>query len=267
MKSFRILQYNLKTFFHWRNISIILLLFTLNYALFNNMYRFQSDNSIDSLILLFYGPFNVLVDSTRWLFIQVPILVMVGLFIEKELTDRALYVLIRIGSVPQWLMGKLLASCLFVTFYYIVGLSLSYLFLILFHESLKKNNVPETFQLMKMYSSVPLLFHLLFLLILSTCSLVILNTLLTFVLRNSIVSFSFIIILIYLSIAVMSFYPVLSKWLPPSQGMLINHELAHFSFLWSYLYLFSLLYILVASLLLIGRKKLSDLTNSEVLYE
>lgn len=262
MKSIQLIKSNLMTIITKSNLIIFLSVFSLQFYLFSTVYGISQSYSLQkALIIIYYGPFNQPLEIFRWLFHQVPILVLIGYFIDKEIKSRSIYILHRIGNINTWLNGITLSSLVCTILYYFFGLSLSLLLITFFRSYYESNTLFQNFQLLNQYNPVILLLHLFFLLVLSTYSMILIYTILSILLKSVTISFTILIILILISSMVTNIFPVVIQWLPSAQGMLINREYSKIEFSLSYIYLITLNLFLSVFLYQILKKQLSEILS------
>lgn len=263
MKSIRIIKNYLLSICTWRTFAIFTFVFTFQFGLYASMYGInQSSSLLEILILMFYGPFNHSIELFRWLFHQVPVIVMIGYFIDREIKLRTLYILPRIGSIHTWLAGISVTSFVFTFLYYLFGLGFTLLLIQLFRRFFNSAANSHHFRLFKQYESSVLLLHLFFLLVLSTFAIILIYLLLSLLIRNVAVSFSIVMMSIAISTMFTNIIPEVIRWLPSTQGMFIHFENSSASFLSSYVYLIIVIVLLLVILCLMFKQQLSALLSN-----
>ncbi len=262
----RLILLNIHDFLNKRAFIIISGIFILYFL--SSVYFYGGNfrlEGFETVILFFNGPRSINYELLRWSLHQVPILILAGLFVNKQFRDRSINVLIRVGSFKAWLNSMLISIVIFVSAYYILGYGINLMLLKLINNPGSILNADDKVGLLKAYSSSSLILHQLLLLIASTFVAILMNLFFTIITKNSKLSFTIIMIGIFVSIGIEEVNLQLNKWLPFNQGILSKHDTIDFTFSWSYAYIIISIWVLVVLLHYFGKTHLESLLTEESL--
>lgn len=264
MRVVKIIKSIVISFFSFKFLLGICLIFALHFYLSINFYGYDKEtSSINHLILFFYGPQNIRVGFLTWLFHQVPIIILIGFLLNKELKEHIIYKLSRIRSFPIWISSLIISSFILIFIYYTIGFVEQSILLNFFHGSHTSFEGTSLLILLNKYNPLSLLIHQFLLLVLGTFFIVLVNFCISLFLKNSTAAFAVNMMGVYLSITIGSTYPYLKKWLPFTHGFLTMHDARNFTLQWSYIYLFIAINVTLIIITAIYTKRLEKILISQ----
>lgn len=264
MKLVKIIQSVLISFFSFKFLLGICLIFAMHFYLSINFYGYDKEtSSINHLILFFYGPQNIRVGFLTWLFHQVPIIILIGFLLDKELKEHIIYKLSRVRSFPTWIFGLIISSFILIFIYYTIGFVEQSILLTFFHGPDTSFEGTPLLILLNKYTPLSLLIHQFSLLVLGTFFIILVNFCISLFLKNPTAAFTVNMMGVYLSITIGSTYPYLKNWLPFTHGFLTMHDAQNFTLQWSYTYLFISISVTLILITMIYMKRLEKILMSQ----
>jgi hypothetical protein len=231
----RVIRYHTLCIMKPINFLFIVLAFLINALLVYSVYcEAIPTGNIQAAAFMFYLPINLPFDLFRWILVLLPILLIVGSFINNEINERSSYSLLQMKSFHRW-FHSLIIVCFFSTVVtFIVGFTVTGAVVSITPREIVSDKWINSFTLLYTSNEWTLLVHQFFLLVLSVFLIVLLKILFTFLVDNS--SFSFLLTIIFsvTSIVVGNAYPSILKWLPLTYGLFVFQEINDYSFIWSY---------------------------------
>ena len=247
MKKFlNIIKYNLLSIYDKSNLFIVFLVFSFVYMMTLSMYG-KTYSITELFFLSFQGPLNLqenIIEFMKWLFYQIPLLLIVGNHIYKEMNERSIYVIPRIGSKRLWLYGIIASDIITIFIYYGIGFILTFLYSLIL-KSLHFISNTATISHFNMIVNTQMITSMFLMLCIGSFLLILIQLTLTLISGNSSIAFTFNILIMFLSILVRD--PELNKFLPGNQGVFIKHYIYNFSLIWSTVYVgvVSLIFLII----------------------
>jgi hypothetical protein len=195
-------------------------------------------NSNYILNIIFIGPRNLAEDLGQvfmYLFYQVPILVIMGNFLYKQINEHSTYLIPKLESKKKWYLCVITTNLITNLLYYGVGIGIVVLcdkLYLLTSGSEKALAVGAMKSIINTYS----LSSVFILLITTSFLLTLIQNTFTLVFKDSNIAFitNMVLILFFIELGA---HNKLDKFLPPNQGILIKHYTSNFSILWSIVYI------------------------------
>lgn len=215
--------------------------------------------SIKATIFMFYFPINIKFDLFRLILILLPILLIIGSFINSEIKERSIYLLLQMKSFRLWFQSLIVASFFTILLYFIVGYVITYVLVLFLPENIVINKSMIPFQFLYTTNEWTLITHQFFLLILSVLLLVLLNIFFTFLINHTAFASLLTIICLAASITIGNNFPSILNFLPLTYGLFAFRELNGYSFIWSYTFLILsilVLYIFTFGIFMIRKESL-----------
>jgi len=256
----RIIRYHFHCVMTPTNILFLSLTFIVNTLLVYFTYTDAIPTTdIQATAFMFYLPINLRFDLFRWILILLPVLLILGSFINNEIKERTTYVLLHMKNFRQWFYSVTIVCFSFITLTFLIGFVITFGLVSLIPRDVVSNEWLEILNFFYQLNVLKLIVHQFCLLLLTIFLLVLVNILFTFLLNNSSFAFLLTVISEIASITVGYISPDLLKWLPLTHGLLAFHELNNYSFVWSYIYLILnllILYVLIFRVFMIRRESL-----------
>ncbi|QAA32903.1 hypothetical protein [Clostridium manihotivorum] len=236
-KFINMLKLNLCSIFSPKVIILCIAMFASMLFMTTGMYG-SAFNSSSILNIIFVGPRDLAEDIGQvfmYLFYQVPILVMMGNFLYKQINEQSTYLIPKMESKKKWYLCVITTNLITNLLYYGVGVGIIVLcdkLYLLCSSSQKVIAVDIMKSIIDTYSFVSILI----LLVATSFLLTLIQNTLTLVFKDSNIAFitNMVLILFFIELGA---HNKLDKFLPPSQGILIKHYTSNFSILWSIVYI------------------------------
>ncbi|GLC89236.1 hypothetical protein LYSBPC_23630 [Lysinibacillus piscis] len=232
----RIINYHFLCIITPKKLLFIIATFITNALLVFSMYSNNSipQGNIQATIFMFYLPINFKLDLFRCILILLPILIIFGLFMNTEIKERTVYLLLHMKSLSHWFYSLIIVLFIFVFLTFTIGFFTT-LGVVTFIP--RENVSADWIQLLNyLYTSnyLNLIINQFCLLILSVFLLVLIHLFFIFLIDNLSFTFLLTIMCFILSITIGSIFPNALKWLPLTYGLFAFHELNNYSLIWCY---------------------------------
>lgn len=230
------LKLNLYSIFSPKVIIVCIAMFAS--MLFMTIGMYDSAFSSNYILnIIFIGPRNLAEDIGQvfmYLFYQVPILVIMGNFLYKQINENSTYLIPKLESKKKWYLCVVTTNFITNLLYYGVGVGIVVLcdkLYLLGNSSQKVIAIDAIKNIINTYSLVSILI----LLVATSFLLTLIQNTLSLVFKDSNIAFiaNMVLILFFIELGA---HNKLDKFLPPNQGILIKHYTSNFSIIWSIIY-------------------------------
>ncbi len=107
--------------------------------------------NVDLLYTCFAGPINMYIpDILSWIFFQITLSGIFGLFLFNHVNIRLAYVFQKINNVKIWLVSLMCSILILIFFYYLVAFILAYIIKLIIHDNTIINNYEKMIELLIM---------------------------------------------------------------------------------------------------------------------
>lgn len=239
------IQYYSKVLFTIKNFLLVISAFILNFFLVFTTYRdFLPIEKVKAISNMFYFPININLDLFRWILLFLPFLLIVNSFLNRAFTESPVYFFIRTRKLKYWFHSLFIVAGLFVLISMLLGFVITGLLVYLAPFGTE----PKSQLLGNLSINDSWLFNLnaFLIFVLVTCLLIIMNLLLSFIIKNELVSFLWTLILMVLGVFLGNIYPSILEWYPYAYGLFAFQNFSQVPFFWYYLSL--LLYLIITYL-------------------
>ena len=220
-----LIKNNIKYIFTIKMILCIIIIFIINLIMKTNN-NIDYESVYEYISITFYGPINMfdnLNELLSWSFYEICFLAFIIRFLNKEFSNRSIYLISRLGNKIRWYNYLQLTILVLTIIYFMIGFLTSSLFTIIINENIINIDI---FNILK----------LLLLIIMYNYFIILLYIIIFLFIENRNLGIIALIMLIYLSIELGNSFHI-DKFLLLNQGIISKHIISDFSFLWSYIYL------------------------------
>lgn len=236
------LKYFFYHLFTWRNFFAICLVFILQSILFTSYLTENHGTTLKEIIWNFYGIAHPGFELLKWLFHQIPLYALLGIFLQKQ-WNQLVYILPRIETSTKWWHNMAFTSFLFIGIYFFIGFHLTGITFLIVKWLFPLNNMVNS-MLPFFTQNTSFIIHTFLLMWLHAFLLFLIYFMFYLFFRNLIVCTISVIAIIYCSSIALYLSSSLSAYLPTVRGMLLGHEKLNLSFVHSYLFFIILIIIL-----------------------
>ncbi|BAB03897.1 BH0178 [Halalkalibacterium halodurans C-125] len=234
----RVIRYHLLSMLTPIKILLLVFVFMVNTLLVFSIYGdLIPEDSIKATVFMFYVPINIRMDLFRWILVLLPILLIMGAFLSRELKERSLYLLLQMKSFRLWFHSFMIVTFLFVLLFFTVGFVITYGMILIFPRNawIDESLFPYFYSV----NEWVLVTHQFSLLVLSVFMLVLLKIFFVFLIDNVAVASLMTLICLTASMSIGRVYPSVLDKLPLTYGLFAYRELHAYPFIWSYSILFA----------------------------
>lgn len=231
----RILSFHFFHIFNIKNIVLIILISSINTIISYYTYNLFETNLLEALVKIYYLPINLTIDTLKWILIIVTPLIGIGTFINHQLYENSIYILISMKNFYYWFNSVTIISFIHTFVTLIISFITSLILLFFFTQNHNLFSRVDFYKLDSYYLN--LLFHEFCLIFLSVFLLILIYILLIFLTRNQSVAILILILIVTISITVIPLNTIIIKLNPLTLGLIGLRELVFYPLSWSYFYL------------------------------
>lgn len=214
----------------------------------------EASSWLQKIVLIVYLPLQLPLDLFYVFFIFIPILFIIGLFVDKETEIYRIYSLLRTKNYYTWLHATLISLLLFIIIYFSLAFFTLFCLTQFFSPEVGKPAI-QILSFFKETDACTLLIHQFLLFILSVYCMALLYVLIFLLFHHS--SLSSLITICILSFSVVGGFisPKFLPFLPFTYGLLAFHEMNDYSFGWAYIGSVCLILVLYNTIFYVFRIK------------